>query len=372
MNKNNCCGCGVCSSVCPTNAIEMCTDEEGFKYPEIKKEKCIGCGLCEKRCPCENELNKGVQLNQVYACKNKNDTLRRISTSGGFFLAVADYVIRQKGVICAAEYDPKFRVVHGMASTFEDAKRFTGSKYVQSEVFECYRDVKLKLEQGVVVLFVGTPCQVYALKCYLTKEYKELITLDIVCMGVGSPGIWEKYINKLNKNGKMTDFIFKDKDKGWHNYNIKIDYKGKTKKMIPNRNVYMKGYLSRVFLRPYCYECKFKGIQRVSDITISDCWGIDKMIPQMDDNRGVSAVYIHSEKGRKIFDEIEEQLDFNEINVEDAILNNKHISTVAKKPIGRKKFFDDLKKYGVIKALNLYFGQGIGYKVIRKVFKLYV
>lgn len=372
MNRNNCCGCGVCYNVCPTNAIEKEVDGEGFVYPYINETKCIKCGLCDSKCPCQKKLDKGIQLNEVYACKNRDDDLRRISTSGGFFLAIAKYIIEKNGLVCAVGYDTRLKVVHKMADKLEDVKKFTGSKYVQSDLCELYEKLKKKLEENNIVLFVGTPCQVYALKCYLGEEYEKLITIDIICMGVGSPKIWESYINKLNKHRTVKNFIFKDKDKGWYNYNIKIEYDEGICKMNPNKNIYMKGYLSRVFLRPYCYKCKFKGVERVSDITISDCWGINKMIPSMDDNKGVSAIYIHSEKGKEYLKKIKDQLIIRPLDLQEVIKYNKHIIEAAEKPAGRERFFDLMRRYGEILVLRLYFSQTMAFKFLRKVFRFYV
>ena len=228
-SKQECCGCQACFNICPKNAIEMIEDNEGFKYPSINKEKCIKCGLCEKVCPYVNEYSKKQILNEsiAYGGWNLNEEIRRISSSGGIFTAIAKYIIEKNGVVCGAIFDENLNVVHDIVDNLNDLKKMNGAKYVQSDMRDNLKKIKKYLDNGRLVLFSGTPCQVSGLNSYLNKEYNNLYTCDIVCHGVPSPKVFNKYKKELEKdNSSKISFInFRDKITGWKSYSFLVKFK---------------------------------------------------------------------------------------------------------------------------------------------------
>ena len=195
--KKDCTGCGACCNICPKNAITMQVDEEGFKYPKIDKEKCINCNLCEKNCPILNKVNLGTKEPlEVLASYTKNENERSSSSSGGMFYELANVIISKKGIVIGAGYDEQFNVVHKIINNKEDLKELQGSKYVQSDTKNTYKETKEILEKGTEVVYVGTTCQIAGLKSFLQKDYNNLYTCDLVCHGVPSPKVWQKYLSE--------------------------------------------------------------------------------------------------------------------------------------------------------------------------------
>lgn len=195
-NKELCCGCGACYNSCPNKAIQMVEDQEGFLYPEINKTKCINCSICEKVCPIKNiKIEEDTELIKL-AAWSKNKEIRKSSSSGGIFYTIANYIIENSGVVCAAGFDENMNVVHKIISEKKQIKELQGSKYVQSDIGQCNREVKKLLEEGKKVLFVGTPCQVSGLLTMLGKKYNNLYLCDFICHGVPSPKVYKKYKNQ--------------------------------------------------------------------------------------------------------------------------------------------------------------------------------
>lgn len=344
-NKTECCGCHACFNACPSGAITMIEDEKGFKYPVIDKTKCINCGLCEKVCPIKD--NSKVDNKPVaYACFNKDNDIRKNSSSGGVFTLLATYIINKGGVVFGASFDENFDVKHIKVENIEDLEKLRGSKYVQSFIGETYKQAKETLNKGVKVLFTGTPCQIEGLKSYLQKDYNNLYTQDIVCHGVPSYKIWNKYREyrkKIDKDDPV--FIsFRNKDNGWMHYNTFFKYKNKSYKKAASMDLYMNAFLQNLSLRDSCFACHFKKYNRVSDITLGDLWGVNNILPEMNDDKGTSLVVINTEKGKKIFDEISKDIEYKEINLDDAIKYNHAMIKSVPENLNRDKFFKDLEK----------------------------
>lgn len=219
-----------------------------------------------------------------------------------------------------------------------------GSKYVQSSIGDIYKQVKNDLENNNPVLFTGTPCQVEGLRSYLKKEYVNLITMDFICHGVPSPLVWEKYLKKMKKSKQenIKNIYFRNKDIGWKIFSLKIIFDEKIYINDLSNDLFMKGFLQDVYLRPSCYNCKFKKINRISDITVADFWGIGNILPKMDDDKGTSLIVIHSEKGKQLFDELSEKMILNEVNLNEAIKYNTSMIRSVKYNEKRKKFFMEL------------------------------
>lgn len=314
-NKAKCCGCTACKEVCPTGAIEMSQDEEGFFYPITNIEKCIKCNKCNSVCPIINKVKETTYSRKVYICQNKDNQIRFDSTSGGVFSALAQYVIDRDGYVFGVEFDNEWRVVHGVTRTNEDLKRFRGSKYVQSFLGDTFIYVKKILEKDNWVLFTGTPCQIEGLVSYLHKEYEKLILMDMVCYSVSSPGVWNMYLNHLKKTQKLditkvSSIKFRDKTKYGYEYSLMTFY-DKCGKLLyssgPESNQLLRSFVSNTSTRPSCYKCKFKKVKRVSDFTVWDCYDVYKYKKELDDNKGTSHVMVHTKKAQSIIDEINEK-----------------------------------------------------------------
>ncbi|MCM1297012.1 MAG: Coenzyme F420 hydrogenase/dehydrogenase, beta subunit C-terminal domain, partial [Muribaculaceae bacterium] len=291
-NKDLCTGCSACSTLCPNNAIVMKKNEEGFLYPEINNDLCTNCGLCKKRCPINNDnINLDKPIEFIAAA---NDKIRETSSSGGIFRIIANYVIKSNGFVCGAVYNENMEVEHILSNNINDILRMSGSKYVQSNIKNCYYEIKEKLKNNYMVLFSGCPCQVAGLKQYLKKDYDNLFTIDLICHGVPSPLVLKKYIEEEYPNDKVIDINFRDKKFGWMSpyTTIKTINKKYSKKFT--ENTFCKAFSCNIDLRKSCYNCKYTNKNRVGDFTIGDAWGIKNIT----DNKGYSVVFFHNKKSK--------------------------------------------------------------------------
>ncbi len=345
-NKSKCCGCGACYNACPANAIKMQEDNYGFKYPEIDCEKCTNCGLCENVCPILIRKETLKEEKVAYAAYMKNEEIRKQSSSGGIFTLLAEYIIKQNGVVFGAQFDESFKVIHSDVDNIHDLGKFRGSKYVQSDIQESYKKVKKLLEENRKVLFTGTPCQIEGLKSFLRREYENLYTQDIICHGVPSPLVWEKYKEfRKSIDGKSPVKIdFRNKQKSWKKYNLVFDYTDNQYIANTSNDLFMQAFLKNTCLRDSCYSCAFKNENKVSDITLGDYWGIQNVHPEMDDDKGTSAIIINSSKGQELFEAIKQDLVWKETEYENIKKYNSALVKSVKKDSNRKKFFENLDK----------------------------
>ena len=355
IEKNKCCGCHACMNICLKHAISMYEDEKGFKYPKIDQDKCINCGMCKKVCPIINckEIEKDIK---AYACYNINNDERLNSSSGGIFILLAKEIIKRKGIVFGASFDKDFNVNHSYADNEKDLNKFMGSKYTQSTIGETYKQVKDFLENDRYVLFTGTPCQVEGLKSYLRKDYDKLYTQDIICHGVPSPKVWQKYLDFLKKQEKekIRNIQFRNKDHGWSLFRTKIMFYTRTYSVCHNDDYYMKVFLNNLCLRDSCYNCSFKKKYRISDITLADYWGIDNIHPEMNDDRGTSLLIINSEKGKELFELIKGNLKYVKTNVDEAIKYNPAMVKSVGHCKNEKAFISNIDKMDFDLLVNRY------------------
>ena len=367
--KSQCCGCTACSSVCPKKAIVMKQDEEGFMYPIIDKSKCVNCGLCDKVCPIKNvKENKNSQ--HAYIFQNADDKIRRESTSGGAFTAIAEYVIDNNGIVYGAVFDDKYKVIHKGIDNKEELYKFRNSKYVQSEMENCYSEIKEYLNKGKLVCFSGTSCQVEGLKNYLGKHYENLILVDVVCRAVPSPLIWKKYLNMRKKQYKdISKIMFRDKYYGYKYSNLSIYNKNSDKKQEYHKGVdsdpYLRAFFTNICDRPSCYDCKFKKLHRESDISIWDCFNVEKFDKNFDDDKGTSRVLTHTENGKNIIDILNQKNKVAEIDVEKATNGFFAMFQPVKKNGKREQFFKDANQLSEEELFNKYFADTIKVKIER-------
>lgn len=370
--KTECCGCYGCYNVCPKKCISMEVDNEGFWYPKVDEDKCIDCNLCEKVCPIINTNISNSEDYKAYACKNKDENIRLKSSSGGVFSILCEEVINNNGAVFGAKFDEKLNVIHDYSEDLEGCSKFRGSKYVQSKIGESYKIVEQKLKNGQIVLFSSTPCQVSGLQSYLRKDYENLITVDIACHGVPSPLVYRRYIESLNYNNddEIVNLEFRDKSTGWKNYSFKVDFKNKQFKQLGSENIYMRGFLKDIYIRPSCHECKFKKGTTKADITLADYWGVENKHPEFDDNKGVSLVLTSTKKGEEILDKISKKMEFISTDKEYATQCNPCLIRSAKYNPDREKFFDDIDENNIEKNIYKYTKVSLYQKIKNKIFTI--
>ncbi|MHB1391560.1 MAG: Coenzyme F420 hydrogenase/dehydrogenase, beta subunit C-terminal domain [Clostridia bacterium] len=342
--KCNCSGCHACKNICPKNCIEMKYDNEGFLYPKVTVSECIDCGLCEKVCPILSD-NLVENIPTAYAAYNNNEEVRLNSSSGGMFYLIAKYIIDKNGVVFGAKFDEKFNVVHGCAETIEEAKEFMGSKYVQSKIGDAYKEAKRFLEDGKLVLFTGTPCQIGGLKAVLNKNYDNLICQDIVCHGVPSNKMWKRYVafREESAGSYARRIAFRRKNEGWKQFSVSFIFQNDIEycKNI-SQDIYMQMYLKNICLRPSCYNCHFKTLNRQSDITLADFWGVQNVLPEMDDDNGTSLVLVNTIKGETLFESISAYITIMKTDVKEALKSNSAACKSVLAHPKRTEFFQDI------------------------------
>lgn len=291
----------------------MAADGDGFLSPRLERpEECVHCGLCQRACPVLNAPAVRAGEVQGFAAYTSEPLLREESSSGGIFSALALPVLADGGAVYGAAYDDCFAVHHICVEQAEELAKLRGAKYAQSTLGSTFREVKARLIQGQQVLFSGTPCQVAGLKSFLRKDYDNLLTVDFVCHGVPSPMAWQSYVRfraKEDNDGQLPERInLRSKESGWSRYTYSnvFSYPGGHRHTASSGDsLFMRLFVGDYINRESCSNCRFKGYDRVSDVTLGDFWGIWNIAPEMDDNQGTSLVLLHSEKGRQLFSRIQ-------------------------------------------------------------------
>ena len=308
-NKSKCCGCTACESVCPYDAISMQPDNLGFVYPQVDKANCVECGLCKRVCAFNNiDISQSDKYPVAYAARHKDIEEVENSRSGAVFVALSDVILNDKGIVYGAALTERFVVAHRRTTNMHERDALRGSKYVQSDLNGIFKQVREDLKKGISVLFSGTPCQVAGLKSYLNLlkiDIRNLLLVDVVCHGVPSPKYWQDYLFYIEnkENSDIVKVNFRDKRKfGWTSHRESFEFSnGKTKSY--NHNFY-----HDIMLRRSCGVCPYANIKRVSDITIGDFWGWEKLgISINDDNKGLNLVLINTTKGESFFSKIKDE-----------------------------------------------------------------
>lgn len=373
-NKSQCSGCMACMQKCYKQCISMVEDGEGFLYPKVDETRCSNCHLCEKVCPVINQTQEKFPI-KVYAANNRNIEILKHSSSGGIFTLLAENILAANGVVFGATFNDKWEVCHTYIESIEELGKFRGSKYVQSKIGTAYTDAARFLKEGRKVLFSGTPCQISGLKKYLCKEYEFLYCVDVICHGAPSPGIWRSYLDaistcpknfvdknsilySLNDPPVITGISFRDKSDGWRKFSFVLQGKSLTKvdKNMAltssillhehvSDNLYMRGFLNNLYLRPSCHDCPARHGKSGSDILLGDFWGILRRYPDFYNPQGVSLVLTYSDKGERLF----HALDCKWINAtyDDALDCNINIEKNEPQPKNRKQFFKAYSKKGI-------------------------
>lgn len=358
QHKTDCSGCGGCRQVCPTGCISYLPDGEGFFYPAVDTERCIRCGKCERACPMPAAKPQEHPAD-AFACRSKDISLRDASSSGGVFTALAEQILAEGGVVFGALLREDGAVAHAAVTDRAGLARLRGSKYVQSDMGNCFLQAQALLEKGRWVLFSGTPCQIYGLSCFLGREYDRLLLVDTVCMGVPSPGIWERYrrAQEERAGSRLTAAHFRDKGfsggdaaaNGWQDYAMRLEFENGTRYCAPRlQDPYLSCFLKRLDLRPACHACRFKGDARRSDLTLGDYWGIESLHPDWADGHGVSLVLARTPKGGEWLRRAGSELEVRPAPAEHAVRTHPSLVRSVEAASGRDAFFSACERGGDI------------------------
>ena len=380
INKENCVGCNACVQRCPVSCISMNEDEQGFLYPKVDISKCIDCGLCERVCPVLNQGEPREPI-KVYAARNKDVEILRTSSSGGIFYALAESVIKERGVVFGARFDEDWQVMHDWTDTLDGLKAFQGSKYVQSRIGTTYQQAESFLKSGRKVMFTGTPCQIKGLVLFLRKDYGEqLLKVDVICHGVPSPAVWREYLKYITRPqgasaGKNTvsmsskkqiptigGISFRDKRLGWEKFGFRLstvapegDQNSVSASKSQNdsneffelfsKNLYMNLFLKNLDLRPSCYICPSKSGKSCADISLADYWGVVREHPDAYSREGVSLLLAYNNATNQMISQGDVKLTAS--SYEKALKYNPAIKEDPAKPVLAEQFWSTFEKDGI-------------------------
>lgn len=368
-DKTQCCGCSACESICSQKCISMVEDKEGFLYPNIDMKKCVSCNLCEKVCPVLNVEGEHIFEQEAYVVQNIDERVCLQSTSGGAFTAIANEVIEEGGIVFGAAFDEDFNVKHIGTTSKDEIQKFRNSKYVQSDIRGTYSEVQKRIEEGQLVCYSGTPCQIEGLKRYLGKESDRLITVDVVCHAVSSPLVWKKYVSmqKEKLGNSIANIRFRDKQYGYKYSSM--SFTDKSGKRIYSCGVesdlMCRAFFSNICDRPSCYSCVFKKQYRVSDFTIWDCFQVGRFSRKLDNDKGASRVLVHSDEGKKLFEKIKDNFEYIQISPNDAVEGAKEMFESVSNNSRRKKFMEEIATLDTQTAFARYFPDNFKVKIER-------
>lgn len=348
LGTKTCTGCMLCAEKCPKGAVSI-VQKEGYYHPAVDKDKCVECGLCNNVCPV-NAPKKSIEPKKIYALRTKDDEMLMAASSGGAVGLLAQRFFEMGGVVSGVVYDENMKPVHKIVRNEKEYAAISGSKYVQSSMNNIYKELSAELEKGIPVLATGTPCQISAIKKYFDGKYDNLYTCDLICHGVQSPVVFESYIAQLEGEygKKVIDFKFRDKTKGWKKSNVKVIFEDKSEIIMTRDKCEYFRYFD--YLRKSCHNCHFRGFNNYSDLTVGDYWGIESLTDKFNDDKGVSIMLIHTDKGIELADKIGSYADMCESNLEHALKTHKKLKKSVPMPKFRNKFFDILETKGYAKA----------------------
>ena len=329
INKEDCCGCSACISICPKTAINFIQDSEGFNYPHVDVDKCVECGLCEKTCPIiqRKSIDKTVANPLQYkAVRIKDKKILSESSSGGAFSILADIIFDLNGCVCGVEYSEEGLPHHIIIDSKAELYKLRGSKYVQSNILGIFPAIKQRLLKGQYVLFSGTSCQVDGLKKYLRKDYANLLTVDLVCHSIPSPLIYKEYLTYCSK----------------------------------------RLFFSEMINRPSCGDCQYANLNRVSDFTIADFWDDDKKRIDIYSKEGTSLLLVNTEKGINALESCQNNFYSWNITKEEAL--QPCLCHTTKPSDKRDEFWDFYYKNGFENSYNRYFAD-TKYVILKKIIK---
>lgn len=363
--KNECTGCGACFNACAYHALDMCSDVEGFLYPTISPETCTKCGACLRVCPLiQKEKTSDRQPVSYAVCAA--DAVRRESSSGGAFSAMALEILEQGGVVCGASYDNNMVLRHCIIASAQELAPLRKSKYLQSDTGTMFQTIKTLLQEPRPVMFVGCPCQAAGLRSYLGRDFPNLLLVDFLCLGVASPAVFLRFLDEKYGPHNVRDYNFRcdGAECTWGDFlNKAVLNTGETRYIESKNNLYLQGFLNKLFNRPCCANCRFSPAPHQSDITLGDFWGVQDFDPSLNDGKGTSAVIVNTERGENFFQAIRPYLPVcREVSM-DYILRNRFHQINAPHP-RRERFFSLIKDTSFSKAAHYTLNNGFDVGII--------
>lgn len=374
VESSRCTGCGACAAICSRNAISMEPDREGFVHPVIRRDLCTDCGLCERVCPVGAEARENKIPEQSFLAMAKDETLCLKSSSGGVFSLLAERTLQNGGLVFGCEMAQDCYSAHHVGiDSPEKLGPLRGSKYLESDPEDTFRQAKAALKQGKQVLFTGTPCQIAGLQAFLSgMDTEKLLAVDVICHGVPAPDVWKRYLEELEGQfgAKAETVSFRSKAEGWQRYSLECTFQnGRVYRKSVLEDPYLRGYVENLFLRPACHNCGFKGNGYHSDLTISDFWGVGRIFPELAGAAGVSLVIAHTEKGLEAAKTLE-NCRMEPVKLEQALRSNPSYYGPVKPNPWRKAAMGEIRRLGSGKTLKKYCSNTLGAKIRRKLAKL--
>ena len=370
--KEKCTGCTACAAVCPFDAITMKADPEGFLYPVTDSARCVKCGKCDRVCPVDRGAAGAPLPNQAFLAMADDARIRRVSSSGGIFTRLSEKILEQGGMVfgCAMSEHPH-RAHHVGVSSPEELGMLRGSKYLQSDLENTLKEADRQLKQGRWVLFTGTPCQIAGAKSYL-RDREKLLTVDVICHGAPSPMVWSAYLSALEAeySGRAVSVTFRDKSEGWRKYSLECVFdNGRVYRKNVLEDLYLRGFVENLFLRPSCHQCVFKGGNYQSDLTVGDYWGVERSFPELAKADGVSLLIPHTAKGLEAIRGLE-HCRVEEVAFDAALKSNPSYFTPVRPSPFRSRAIRRIAARGTEPVLGKYCGSRLSAKVRRKLAKL--
>lgn len=370
-NTTDCTGCNACVQRCPRNCITLEENQYGFVYPKADETNCISCNLCNAVCHLTNYKSTTKNIPSAYAAVNKENNIVLKSTSGGVFSAIAEKILSDSGVVYGCAFNDELKPQHMRVDNIEQLNLLYGSKYIQSDIGNCYIDILKDLNEKRTVFFTGTPCQVAGLKTFLGKNYDNLFTADLICHGVPAYAYFRKFIKWYEEkyNCKVTDYSFRSKDNaGWSlagTCTIDKNSKKTTKKVFYFDNYYYHYFLNGDIYRDSCYNCKYANIHRPGDFTLGDFWGIEKIKLNFNIENGCSLLLVNSPKGKELLEKI--NIVFQEMPLDFAVHNNEQLHAPCKQSQNRNEILEEYRIYTASQIQRKYKKQYRKKRVIAKI-----
>ena len=352
----SCCGCGACAAVCPSGALQMTADAEGFLYPTLSPQLCLDCGRCRTCCPLQAEdYARAAKAEAFFLVKHCAPAVLSASTSGGAFTALSDALLARGGTVYGAVFDKALRVHHTRAVTAAERDAMRISKYVQSDLSSVYQPLREDLRQGKPVLFSGTPCQNAAIRCSCAdlpqKAREQLFLCDIICHSVPSPLFWEDYQQLLaaEAGAPLVWARFRGKDIPWSraNSNRGFAYRVAGENAIRKDDRFYRLYLSGLPARPSCYCCPYTDLRRSGDVTIADYWGLEEQDPASYDPRGVSLLLVNTAQGAMLLQTASSWLLRQQRPAAEALAAQQRLREPLARPNQRAAFWQDYQMHGL-------------------------
>lgn len=339
LEESRCAGCYACVNVCPVGAIAMEQNAEGFPSPVINEGKCIECSKCHRCCPVLSSTQGCKPTTQeVYAAWSLDEGIRYESTSGGVFSELARTWLDEGGVLCGAQYGKEHRVEHVVVDSLEGLARIRQSKYAQSDIGICYRQIKELLGSNRRVLFCGSPCQCAGLTSFLGVKPEGLLVANFVCRGTNSPKAYSMFLSWLEDRygSRVSRVWFKNKVRGWNRFSTRVEFEdGQTYSQDRYHDLFIRGYIEQnLYMRQCCHACDFREPDRTADITLADFWGVKLQDRSRNTDLGTSLVIVNSDRGRELFESIKPRLFWERKSIAEAFGGN---DCMANSPVANPK-----------------------------------